>query len=71
MERPLTQIDWHAIDRAVEEGLTAALATLGELVAVESTLGNEAGAQQIVGRELERLGFELEQIDDRSEPAGR
>jgi acetylornithine deacetylase len=63
MEQPLTQIDWRAIDRAVEEGMPAALATIGELVAVESTLGNEAEAQQIVGRKLERLGFELEQVE--------
>jgi acetylornithine deacetylase len=63
MERPLTQIDWPALDRAVEEGLPAALATLAELVAVESTSGSELGAQQIVRRELERLGFDVEQVE--------
>jgi acetylornithine deacetylase/succinyl-diaminopimelate desuccinylase-like protein len=60
MERPLTQIAWPTVDRAVEAGLERALETLRELVAVESTLGNEAGAQRIVQRELERLDFEVE-----------
>jgi acetylornithine deacetylase len=63
MERPLTQIDWFAVDSAVASGLPAALATLRELVAQESTLGNEAGAQTIVRRELERLDFEVEELE--------
>jgi acetylornithine deacetylase len=63
MERPLTQIDWPGVDRAVEAGLEGALATLRELVACESTLGNEAGAQQVVRRELERLEFEVEELE--------
>jgi acetylornithine deacetylase len=63
MEQPLTQIDWLAVDRAVEAGLPAALATLGELVAEQSTLGNEAGAQRIVRREMEELDFEVEQLE--------
>jgi acetylornithine deacetylase len=63
MERPLTQIAWPTVDRAVEAGLERALETLRELVAVESTLGNEAGAQRIVQRELERLDFEVEQVE--------
>jgi acetylornithine deacetylase len=62
MEHPLTQIDWLAVDRAVEAGLPAARALLAELVAEPSTLGNEAGAQQIVRRELERLSFEVERV---------
>ncbi len=63
MERPLSQIDWQSVDRAVEAGLEHALETLSELVAVESILGNEAGAQQIVRRELERLDFEVEAVE--------
>jgi acetylornithine deacetylase len=63
MERPLTQIDWPRVDRAVEARLEGALETLRELVAVESTLGNEAPAQQIVRRELERLDFAVEAIE--------
>jgi acetylornithine deacetylase len=63
MEHPLTQIDWLAVDRAVEAGLPAARALLAELVAEASTLGNEAGAQQIVRRELERLSFEVERVE--------
>jgi acetylornithine deacetylase len=62
MERPLTQIDWHRVDEAVDAGLPAAAQVLGELVAEESTLGNEAGAQRIVRRELERLDFEVEEV---------
>jgi acetylornithine deacetylase len=62
MERPLAQIDWRVVDRAVDAGLPAALGVLGELVAVESTLGNENGAQRIVRRELERLDFDVEEV---------
>jgi acetylornithine deacetylase len=62
MEQPLTQIDWRAVDRAVDAGLAAARGVLGELVAVESTLGNENGAQAIVRRELERLDFDVEEV---------
>jgi acetylornithine deacetylase len=63
MERPLTQIDWSAVDAAVAAGLPTALATLGELVAEQSTRGNEAGVQRIVRRELERLGFAVVEVD--------
>ena len=63
MERPLTQIDWAAVDGAIDAGVPAALATLAELVAEESTLGNEAGSQRIVRRELERLDFEVEEVE--------
>jgi acetylornithine deacetylase len=63
MERPLTQIDWNAVDRTVEQGLPAAVAVLGELVAERSLLGNEAGAQRIVRRELERLEFDVEEVE--------
>jgi acetylornithine deacetylase len=62
MAQPLTQIDWSAVDDAIDAGAPAAFATLGELVAQESTLGNEAGAQGIVRRELERLDFEVEEV---------
>jgi acetylornithine deacetylase len=62
MERPLTQIDWGAVDDAVSAGLPAALATLAELVAEESTRGHEAGVQRIMRRELERLGFGVEEL---------
>ena len=63
MARPLTQIDWAAVDGAIDTGVPAALATLAELVAEESTLGNEASSQRIVRRELERLGFEVEEVE--------
>src|SRR3954468_22146916 len=63
MEQPLTQIDWPAVDRAVEMGLPGAPARLGELVAEPSLLGNEAGAQRIVRRELEALDFDIEQVE--------
>jgi acetylornithine deacetylase len=62
MARPLTQIDWTSVDEAVSAGLPAALATLGELVAEQSTLGNEAGVQRILRRELEQLGFAVEEL---------
>ena len=63
MARPLTQIDWTAVDDAVAAGLSAALETLAELVAEESTLGHEAGVQRVVRRELERLGFAVEELE--------
>ncbi len=63
MERSLTQIDWTAVDAAVEAGLAGALVTLAELVAEPSTLGNEAGVQRIIRRELERLGFAVEEVE--------
>jgi acetylornithine deacetylase len=63
MERPLTQIDWPAVDAAVATGLPAALETLAELVSEASTLGNEAGVQRIVRRELEHLRFEVEEVE--------
>src|SRR4051812_33268439 len=62
MAQPLTRIDWRAVDRAVDAGVPAARDVLGELVAVESTLGNELEAQRIVRRELERLGFRVEEV---------
>jgi acetylornithine deacetylase len=62
MARPLTQIDWPAVDGAIDAGARAAIALLGELVAEESILGNEAGAQGIVRRELERLEFAVEEV---------
>jgi acetylornithine deacetylase len=63
MERPLTQIDWPSVDRSVEAGLPGASSLLGELVAERSVRGHEAGAQRLVQRELERLGFEVEEIE--------
>jgi acetylornithine deacetylase len=63
MERPLTQIDWAAVDGAIDAGMPAALATLAELVAEESTLGNETSSQRIVRRELERLDFDVEEVE--------
>src|ERR1700712_2632396 len=62
MERPLTQMNWAAVDGAVDQGLERALGVLAELVAEQTTLGNEAGAQRIVRRELERLAFAVEEI---------
>jgi acetylornithine deacetylase len=63
MERPLTQIDWSAVDAAVDAGLPTALATLAELVGEPSTLGNEAGVQRVVRRELQQLGFAVEEVE--------
>ena len=61
MDRAFSQIDEMAVDQALERALPHALAVLGELVAEPSTLGNEGGAQRIVARELERLGFDVEE----------
>ena len=36
---------------------------LAELVAERSVLGREQGAQRLVRRELERLGFEVEEVE--------
>ena len=63
MDSVLRQIDWNAVDRSIASRLPAALGVLAELVGERSTLGDEAGAQRIVRRELELLGFAVEQHD--------
>jgi acetylornithine deacetylase len=49
--------DFEAVDRAISAGAERAFAFLERLVAAPSTVGAEAGAQQVVADELGRLGF--------------
>jgi acetylornithine deacetylase len=53
---------FEAVDHAIEAGADAAFSFLERLVAAPSTVGQEAGAQEIVAAELARLGFEVTQI---------
>ena len=74
MDSVLRQIDWSAVDRSIAARLPATVGVLAALVGERSTLGDEAGAQRIVQRELELLGFavELRDVDHallRDEPA--
>ena len=48
---------FEAVDHAIGVGAEAAFSFLEKLVAAPSTVGHEAGAQEIVAAELERLGF--------------
>jgi acetylornithine deacetylase len=50
------------LDAAVERLTERAFGFLERLVAQPSTVGNEAGAQDVVAAELERLGFTVERI---------
>ena len=61
MDWSFSQIDWNAVDEALTEALLGAFSVLGELVSEQSTLGMEASVQLVVARELERLGFVVEQ----------
>src|SRR5919108_1155046 len=51
-----------ALDAAVEAGAPAAVEFLRRLVAAPSTVGAEAGAQQIVAQQLAWLGFAITRI---------
>ncbi|HEU4448991.1 MAG TPA: M20/M25/M40 family metallo-hydrolase [Gaiellaceae bacterium] len=51
------------VRRAVERGLPDAIAFLGELVRVPSTLGNEEPAQRLVEERLNELGFSVRSLE--------
>ncbi len=55
-------IDVEAVDRAIEADAERAFAFLERLVAQPSIVGDEAGAQAVMAKELERLGFAVEQL---------
>jgi acetylornithine deacetylase len=48
---------FEAVDHAIDAGAEAAFSLLERLVATPSTVGREAGAQEILAAELARLGF--------------
>src|SRR5215470_5428675 len=51
-----------AVDRAIEAEADSAFAFLERLVCARSTVGNEAGAQDVVAGELGRLGFAVSRV---------
>jgi acetylornithine deacetylase len=53
---------FEAVDAAIEAGADAAFEFLERLVREPSTVGHEAGAQEIVAAELDRLGFAVSQV---------
>jgi len=53
---------FESVDRAIEARADQAFAFLERLVAADSTVGNEAGAQEIVAAELGRLGFTVSRL---------
>jgi acetylornithine deacetylase len=55
---PLDPALLSALDRAIDDLAEDAFGFLERLVATPSTVGTEMGAQQVVGAELDRLGFE-------------
>src|SRR5689334_17482706 len=55
--------NWEAVDAAIAGGLERALSFLEALVAEPSIVGNEAGAQRVVARELARLGFAVSELE--------
>lgn len=72
---PIPPLDFAAADRAIEAGAGAAFAFLERLIAAPSTVGDEAGAQQVVAEELSRLGFQVSRVPvpagtASAEPAG-
>jgi acetylornithine deacetylase len=50
------------LDTLIEERAGAAFSFLERLVAAPSTVGHEHEAQELVGMELERLGFDVERL---------
>src|SRR5690242_8543058 len=60
MPGPAQHLD--AVDRAIEAEADSAFAFLERLVRAPSTVGNEAGAQDVVAGELDRLGFAVSQV---------
>ncbi|HEY3751185.1 MAG TPA: ArgE/DapE family deacylase [Pseudonocardiaceae bacterium] len=55
-------MDWDDVDRAVADGTEDAFALLERLVAQPSTVGNEAGAQEVLADALADLGFTLTRL---------
>jgi len=51
------------LDRAVEEHAARAIDLLERLVAQPSTVGNEAGAQEVLAAELDAAGFAVERLE--------
>src|SRR5580692_4509666 len=51
-----------AVDRAVDAEAEQMFAFLERLVRAPSTVGDEAGAQEVVAGELARLGFEVSRL---------
>ncbi len=50
------------LDEEVDRGADRAIAFLAGLVAADSTLGNEAAAEDVLGEELARLGFDVSRL---------
>jgi len=57
-----TELDIESLDAAIGDAAPNAFAFLERLVASPSVVGDEAPAQAIVAEELERLGFDVEEI---------
>ncbi len=55
-------LDAEALDDAVERHARHAVAFLERLVAAPSTVGNEAGAQELVAEEMGRIGFDVREV---------
>jgi acetylornithine deacetylase len=55
-------VDWDDVDSAVADGTEDAFALLERLVAQPSTVGNEAGAQEVLADALADLGFTLTRL---------
>ena len=64
MERSFAQkVEGAEVDAAIERLAPRAFAFLERLVAEPSTVGHEAGAQRVLGAELERLGFDVRELE--------
>ncbi|HEU5361996.1 MAG TPA: ArgE/DapE family deacylase [Gaiellaceae bacterium] len=55
--------NWDAVDAAIGDGLERAVSFLEALVAEPSVVGHELGAQHVVAKELERLGFAVRELE--------
>lgn len=60
-------VDWDAVDRAVEGAREEMVSFLRRLVAEPSTVGNESGAQEVLAARLEELGFDVERVPVRAD----
>jgi acetylornithine deacetylase len=57
---PTSSSVWASVDAAIEAEAEAAFAFLTRLVRMQSTVGHETAAQELVAEELARRGFEVE-----------
>jgi len=62
LDDPLPSTLLADLDEEVDRAADRAIAFLAALVAAESTLGNEAAAEDVLGEELARLGFEVSRL---------